>query len=141
MPTATQQSDTQYLGLLRAVGFARDDADRDAARQRSNIDDQEIQSTRNMEFEGEGQRRGVLQSRRSQGLQSSSYTRRLLAEQRRRELDALAKVAADSGVRRGEVESGLASTKTGLSMRLAESGLETSERIERNRAEREALGL
>lgn len=141
MPTAEQSSDVQYLALLRALGFDRDDNERTAARETARVDDAETQAIPEIEYQGTLGRRGVLQQRRSQGLTSSSYTRQLLAERARETQRLVTDVQAGAAISRGDIESDQASRISGYYRTLAESGLETSDRIERRRAERAALGL
>jgi len=141
MATAEQQSDLQFLGLLRALGFERDDASRTAATQRARVDDSESLALPEIDFQSSIGRRGILQGRRSQGLQASSFTRRLLGEGQRETERAATGVQSDAAIARSDIESQLARQLAGFDVREAEGGLAASTRIEQRRLEREALGL
>lgn len=132
--TSTLIQDASHAGLLRALGFQRDEVERNAARQTAALDDELAFVEPNLEYQGSLQRRGIRQGRRNQGLESSSYTRQLLAEQRRNQNDSLSRTNLAASQQRADIESQRASGISQIEIQLAESGLSTADLLAREDA-------
>lgn len=135
-PASTLIQDTTQAALMRALGFERDEIERNSARLVSDIDDTVAFEAPEIEYQGGLSRRGILQGRRSQGLQSSSYTRRLIGEQQRWQGRMATSLEMDAARARGNVESERASQISALERRLAEGGLAAADRLARSDAQR-----
>lgn len=133
---STLMQDSTYAGLLRALGFERDEVERNAARSTAAIDDELAFVEPEIGYQGAIAQRGIRQSRRGQGLESSSYTRQLIAEQNRLQNQARSGLQLDAANRRGDIESGRASSIASLERQLAESGLSAADRLARADAQR-----